>query len=107
MKYTVCLEEKYKSKILNTAAAFDTIVIDAQDYTAAEIRQLKAGGARILSYLNVGAVESDRSYFSAAKKAGLLLGEYDNWPDNTGWQLRRCSGGRSSSGWQRPSRRKA
>ena len=81
MKYTtVCLEEKYKSKILGTAKAFDLIVIDAQDYTAAEIRQLKAGGAKILSYLNVGAVESDRSYFSAAKKAGLLLGEYDNWP---------------------------
>lgn len=80
MKYTVCLEEKYKSKILGAAKAFDLIVIDAQDYTAAEIRQLKAGGAKILSYLNVGAVESDRSYFSAAKKAGLLLGEYDNWP---------------------------
>lgn len=80
MKYTVCLEEKYKSKILGAAKAFDLIVIDAQDYTAAEIRQLKAGGAKILSYLNVGAVESDRSYFSAVKKAGLLLGEYDNWP---------------------------
>lgn len=82
MKYGVCLEEKHKQKVIAAAGAYDLLVIDAQNFTGKEITHLKAGGkTKILSYINVGAIEADRSYFSAAKKAGLLLGEYDNWPD--------------------------
>ena len=81
MKYGVCLESKHKSKVLAAAGGYDLLVIDAQDFTGGEITHLKAGGkTKILSYINVGAIEDDRSYFSAAKKDGLLLGKYDNWP---------------------------
>ena len=79
--FAICLEEKYKSRILNAAAGYDLIVVDAQDYSAAEIKTLKAGGGKVLSYLNVGAIEKDRSYFAAAKRDGLVLGPYDNWDD--------------------------
>lgn len=79
--FAICLEEKYKSRILNAAAGYDLIVVDAQDFTAAEIKKLKAGGGKVLSYLNVGAIEKDRSYFSAAKRDDLILGPYDNWED--------------------------
>lgn len=79
--FAICLEEKHKSKILKAAAGYDLIVVDAQDYSAAEIKTLKAGGGKVLSYLNVGAIEKDRSYFAAAKRDGLVLGPYDNWED--------------------------
>ena len=78
--FAVCLESKYKSSILSAAADYDLIVVDAQDYSAGEIKKLKAGGGTVLSYLNVGAIEKDRSYFAAAKRDGLVLGPYDNWP---------------------------
>ncbi len=81
MRYAVSLESDKKSKILSAAKNYDMIVVDAQDYTAAEIKQLKSGGAKVLSYINVGAVEADRSYFNATKSNGLLICEYDNWPD--------------------------
>lgn len=81
MKYGVCLESKYKDKMLAEAGKYDQLVVDAADYTAAEIKRLKAGRkTKVLSYINVGAVETDRSYFSAAKQAGLLHSSYDNWP---------------------------
>lgn len=80
MRYAVSLESSCKSKILSAAKNYDMIVVDAQDFTAAEIRQLKSDGAKVLSYINVGAVESDRSYFNAAKSNGLLICQYDNWP---------------------------
>ena len=77
--FAICLENKYKSRILNAAAGYDLIVVDAQDYSAEEVKKLKAGGGTILSYLNVGAIEKDRSYFAAAKRDDLVLGPYDNW----------------------------
>ena len=79
MRYAVCLEEKYKQRILAAAGQYDLIIVDAQNYSAAEIKALKAGGAKVLSYINVGACESDRTYFKTAKAQGLLLGKYDNW----------------------------
>lgn len=81
MRYVVCLESDYKEKILSAAGRYDMIVIDAQDYSAAEISKLKAGGAEVLSYLNVGAVEKDRPYFSAVKAADLIVCKYDGWDD--------------------------
>ena len=80
MKYGVCLEEKHKKKVLAVTGAYDLLVVDAQDYTAQEIRTIQAGGkTKVLSYLNVGAVEKDRPYFETAISKGLLLGKYDNW----------------------------
>lgn len=80
MRYAVSLESSCKKKILATAGSYDVIVVDAQDFTVAEIKQLKSDGAKVLSYINVGAVEEDRSYFNAAKSNGLLVCQYDNWP---------------------------
>lgn len=80
MIYGVCLEEKHKQKAIAAAGLYDLLVIDVQDYTAQEVRTIQAGGkTKVLSYLNVGAIENDRPYFSAAKSKGLLLGKYDNW----------------------------
>lgn len=63
---------------------------DAGDFTAAQISRLKAGGRnRVISYLNLGAVEKSRSYWSHAPK-GLIpagqnhkaqLGPYHGYPD--------------------------
>ena len=47
MKYGVCLETKYKAKMLADAGKYDQLVIDAADYTAAEIKRLKAGGKTV------------------------------------------------------------
>ena len=80
MRYAVCLEDKHKSKILAAAGEYDLIVVDADGFTAAEIRSLKSKGAKVLTYLNIGAIENSRSYYPAAKRSGLLLGKYDNWP---------------------------
>ena len=77
MRYAVCLEQKHKSKILAAAGNYDLIVVDSDFFTAAEIRQLKSKGAKVLTYLNVGAIENTRSYFAAAKRSGLLLGGYN------------------------------
>lgn len=94
MRYGVCLESDYKSKIMSAAKNYDLIVIDAQDYTAAEIKKMKvAGTKKILSYINIGAIEDDRAYFQKAQKAGLVGAMYDNWPgeywiraNKTGWK---------------------
>lgn len=83
MKYLVALETSSKKAVLSRAGDYDLIVVDAQDYSA-EIDRLKAGGAKVLSYLNVGAIESERPYFAEAKKKGLLICEYNNW-DGEWW----------------------
>lgn len=62
------------SKVKN----YDHIVIDAQNYTAAEIKKLKSGGRKIYSYLSIGTIEKYRSYYNRFKK--YALGNYDNWP---------------------------
>lgn len=62
------------SKIKNCKS----IVIDAQNYSRAEIMRLKSGGRKVYSYLSIGSVAKYRSYYKRFKK--ITLGNYNNWP---------------------------
>lgn len=83
-KYKLCLETDYKNKMIAAAGDYDIIVIDAQDYTNSEIKKIKSNDVIVLTYLNVGAIESERSYFNDIKNKGLLVSKYDNW-DGEWW----------------------
>ena len=63
------------SKVKN----YKSIVIDAQNYTKAEIKKLKSGGRKVYTYLSIGSIATYRSYYKRFKK--YTLGNYDNWPD--------------------------
>lgn len=63
------------SKVKN----YKSIVIDAQNYTAAEIKKLKSGGRKVYTYISIGSLEEYRSYYKRFKK--YILGKYTNWSD--------------------------
>lgn len=72
-------------------AGYDELVIDAQYFDAQAIARLKAGGAQVYSYLNIGSVEDFRPYYQAYRP--LFLGAYEGWPEeqwvnvaDQGWQ---------------------
>ena len=82
------------------ARTFRIINIDADpgvgNFTPAQIVQLKAGGRnRVISYLNVGAAESFRTYWTQAPtgfvagrdNASAHLGPYTGYPDETWMNL--------------------
>ena len=56
---------------------YKSIVIDAQNYSASEIKKLKSGGRKVYSYLSIGSIATYRSYYSRFKK--YTLGGYTNW----------------------------
>lgn len=58
---------------------YTTVVIDADNFTKEQISEIKAGGTRVFSYLNVGSVESFRSYYNDF--VGITLGVYVNWEE--------------------------
>lgn len=75
------------SKVKN----YKSIVIDAQYYSASEIKKLKSGGRKVYSYFSVGSISKVRPYYKRFKK--YVLGNYDNWPSEkwidtskTAWQ---------------------
>lgn len=43
-------------------AAYDLVVVDGEDATAAQVADIRAGGAKVLAYLSVGSVERWRSW---------------------------------------------
>jgi cysteinyl-tRNA synthetase len=67
------------------ASTFRILNVDAdpaeENFTPEDIAALRAGGRnRVLSYLNVGSVETFRDYWSRAPKAARL-GAYQGYPD--------------------------
>lgn len=59
---------------------YDTLVVDAQDFAAADLAALHAHGSRtVYSYLNIGSVETWRACWPAF--CADTLGPYENWPD--------------------------
>ncbi|MCR4688685.1 MAG: endo alpha-1,4 polygalactosaminidase [Saccharofermentans sp.] len=58
---------------------YDTIVIDAQYYTAEEIAELKDGGRTVLSYINIGSLEDFRPYYDEYEH--LTFADYENWDE--------------------------
>lgn len=82
--------------LAKVAATYRIINIDADpgagNFSVAQIATLKAGGRnRVLSYLNVGACETYRDYWSRApagfvpcgSNRGAHLGAYEGYPDET------------------------
>lgn len=72
-------------------ATYETVILDAQYFSADNISELKEQGCRIYSYLNVGSIENYRDYYDRFKKSRLA--EYENWEDeywidmsDTEWQ---------------------
>jgi hypothetical protein len=55
------------------------VVIDAAYFSEAEIETLHKRGTKVCSYLNIGSVETFRDDYAAYRH--LVLGEYENWPD--------------------------
>jgi uncharacterized protein (TIGR01370 family) len=60
-------------------SGYDVVVVDG-DTPAARVKQLRAGGAVVLGYLDVGTIEPYRSWYPAAKPYRL-----DYWPDWGEW----------------------
>jgi cysteinyl-tRNA synthetase, unknown class len=84
-----------QTSIDQLASSFNVIVIDADpgtgtpNFTAAQITALKAHGAKVLSYLNVGACETWRTYWttvpsgfvSCGANQAAQLGQYSGYPN--------------------------
>ena len=67
------------------------VVIDAQYFSAKDIRTLHKKGVKVYTYLNVGSIENFRYYYK--KYEYLTIGNYENWEEekwvdvsNKDWQ---------------------
>lgn len=58
---------------------YDTVVIDAQYFSAEDISRLKEQGSTVYSYINVGSIEKFRDYYD--EYSHLALGAYENWDE--------------------------
>lgn len=77
-EYMVLIGED--ASIVDKIGNIEVLVIDADYFNAEEIRKLKENNIHeIYTYLNVGAIEKNRSYYAEYQKG--TLGEYENWPD--------------------------
>ena len=56
-----------------------SIVIDVQNYSASDIRKLKATECKVYSYLDIGSLEKYRDYYKDFKDHAL--DDYENWPE--------------------------
>lgn len=72
MKYTVSLTTQLKGP------QDGLVVIEPEDYTASELKELKKKGARVLAYLSVGSVSDERSYYKTLEP--YTLRKLDDWP---------------------------
>ena len=58
---------------------YEVVVVDAQYFSDGEIRELKKGGSKVYSYINIGSVENFRPYY--ADYEAYTLGVYENWEE--------------------------
>lgn len=77
--WKISLDHSIKGSRIKKMKSYKVLVIDSQNYSAAEIKKLKNAGHIVLSYLNIGSVESNRRYYRRFKS--LKLKTYDNWED--------------------------
>ena len=54
-------------------------VIDFAEFGDTQIKKLRAKGIKLISYLNVGAIEKGRSYFDEYEK--FAVGDYSDWDE--------------------------
>jgi hypothetical protein len=78
-EWKISLDHSVKGSYIKKMKKYKLLVIDAQNYSAKEIKKLKAEGHTVYSYLNIGSVESNRYYYKRFKS--LRLKTYDNWED--------------------------
>lgn len=64
---------------VNAITGYDLLVVDAQFLTVGDMDTLRQNNQYILSYINVGSLESFRPYYD--EYADLALGDYENWED--------------------------
>ncbi|MBP3277506.1 MAG: endo alpha-1,4 polygalactosaminidase, partial [Butyrivibrio sp.] len=64
---------------LDRLSKYDTVVIDAQYFEAADIAEFRNEGHKVYSYINVGSLENFRDYY--AEYQDLTLDVYENWED--------------------------
>lgn len=77
-KYVVLIGED--SEIIEKLSDIDLLVIDAEYFSKNDIARLRENGIReIYSYINIGSIESFRSYDTDFEK--YTLGAYENWPE--------------------------
>ena len=65
------------SKDIDKLKDYQTVIIDAEHFTKADIKKLKKAGKTVYSYLSIGSLEDYRSYYKAYKY--LALSKYDGW----------------------------
>lgn len=87
MNYKVYLTSSDKAKRLKKVTNPCIVVIEPEDFTKNEIKALKEKGYTVLGYLNVGAVETYREYYT--KLIPYTLKTLDDWPDEKFLDLRR------------------
>ena len=77
-KYVVLIGED--SDITDKLSDIDLLVIDAEYFSQNDIARLRENGIHeIYSYINIGSIESFRSYDTDFEK--YTLGAYENWPE--------------------------
>lgn len=67
---------------IDAAENFEIVVIDAQNLSSEEIAEMQSRGQLVYSYLNVGSLETFRSYYEEFQY--LTLKPYVNW-ENEFW----------------------
>ena len=76
MKYRVYLTTKIKAKDLPTSKG-GICVIEPEDYKDSEIKAIKAKGWRVLAYLSIGSISTERSYYKTYSK--YKKGQLQDW----------------------------
>jgi len=87
VNYKVFLTSSDKAKRLKKVSNPCVLVIEPEDFTENEVKVLKEKGYTVLGYLNVGAVETYRKYYT--KLIPYTLKTLDDWPDEKFLDLRR------------------
>lgn len=66
-------------KAVEASEGFEVAVIDAQNISAIDIAEMKARDQEVYSYLNIGSLETFRSYYKEYQH--LVLKPYENWEE--------------------------
>lgn len=87
---TYCFESAYVARTLAKCKKNDLAVVDTEGHEKA-VREAVKRGVWVYGYLNVGALEKERSYYSKFKH--LRLAQYEGWegeywidPTDKAWQ---------------------
>ncbi len=67
------------SKVLKLKKHYTTMVVDASEFSKKQITALHKKADKIYTYLNIGSIEKNRSYYSKFKS--IRIGKYPEWKD--------------------------